>query len=106
MPPLARPFPRFIADTAQESRPYGRWEERLSEAFVAACGDLAAEAGTQVDAGRMRNILALFSLQFDEPAAMRTDIAGRAVYLALSAEDGVVRMKPQNLLLNLPLHEA
>ena len=63
-------------------------------------------AGKQVDAGRMRNILALFALQFDEPAAMRADLAGRAVYLALSAEDGVVRMKPQNLLLNLPLHEA
>ena len=63
-------------------------------------------AGSEVDAGRMRNIVALFSLQFDEPAAMRADIAGRAVYLALSAEDGVVRMKPQNLLLNLPLNEA
>ena len=63
-------------------------------------------AGNQVDAGRMRNVLALFSLDFDEPLAMRADIAGRAVYLALSAENGVVRMKPQNLLLNLPLHEA
>jgi uncharacterized protein DUF6352 len=63
-------------------------------------------AGNQVDAGRMRNILALFALQFDEPAAMRAELAGRAVYLALSAEDGVVRMKPQNLLLNLPIHEA
>jgi hypothetical protein len=63
-------------------------------------------AGSEVDAGRMRNILALFSLNFDEPVAMRPDIAGRAVYLALSAEDGVVRMKPQNLLLNLPIHEA
>ncbi len=54
MPPLARPFPRFIADTAQESRPYGRWEERLRETFVAACGDLASEAGTQVDAETLR----------------------------------------------------
>ena len=63
-------------------------------------------AGKQLDAGRMRNILALFALQFDEPAAMRADLAGRAVYLALSAEDGVVCMKPQNLLLNLPLNEA
>jgi hypothetical protein len=63
-------------------------------------------AGREVDAGRMRNILALFALQFEDPAAMRADIAGRAVYLGLSAEDGVVRMKPQNLLLNLPLHEA
>jgi hypothetical protein len=63
-------------------------------------------AGREVEPGRMRNILALFALQFEQPAAMRADIAGRAVYLALSAEGGVVRMKPQNLLLNLPLHEA
>ena len=63
-------------------------------------------AGREVEQGRMRNVLALFSLQFEEPAAVRGDIAGRSVYLALSAESGVVRMKPQNLLLNLPLHEA
>jgi hypothetical protein len=38
---------------------------------------------------------------------MRADIAGRTIYLALSAtEDGAVRMKPQNLLINLPLNEA
>jgi hypothetical protein len=63
-------------------------------------------AGREVDAGRMRNIVALFALEFAEPAAMRADIAGRTVYLALSADEGVVRMKPQNLLLNLPVHEA
>jgi hypothetical protein len=35
---------------------------------------------------------------------MRSDVAGKPVYLALSmGENGVVRMKPQNLLLNLPL---
>ena len=62
--------------------------------------------GGQVDQGRMRNIVALFAMQFEDAAAMRSDIAGRAVYLALSAEDEIVRMKPQNLLLNLPLHEA
>ena len=63
-------------------------------------------AGNEVEQGRMRNILALFALDFADPAAMRQDIAGRTVYLALSAEEGVVRMKPQNLLVNLPLHEA
>ena len=64
-------------------------------------------AGGEVDHGRMQRILALFELRFEEPAAMRGDIAGRSIYLALSAnEDGVVRMKPQNLLINLPLHEA
>ncbi len=64
-------------------------------------------AGEQVDAGRMRRILALFRLAFDNPDEMRRDIAGRSVYLALAAgEDDAVRMKPQNLLLNLPLNEA
>ena len=29
MPPIPRPFPRFIADSPQEGRPYGRWAERL-----------------------------------------------------------------------------
>jgi Family of unknown function (DUF6352) len=63
-------------------------------------------SGGQVEQGRMRNILAIFALQFDEPAAMRADLRGRTLYLALSCEGGVVRMKPQNLLSNLPLNEA
>lgn len=64
-------------------------------------------AGGEVEQGRMRRIVALFSLQFEDPAVMRRDIAGRPVYLALSAnEEGLLRMKPQNLLINLPLHEA
>jgi hypothetical protein len=45
-PPLARPFPRFVSDSAQESRPYGRWQERLGESFSTACEELAEDAGT------------------------------------------------------------
>jgi hypothetical protein len=63
-------------------------------------------SGKEIEQGRMRNILAIFAMQFEEPDAMRADIAGRTVYLALSCEDGVVRMKPQNLLTNIPLREA
>jgi hypothetical protein len=60
--------------------------------------------GEEVEPGTFRRVLALFRLDFEDPAAMRADIAGRPVYLALSMnENGVVRMKPQNLLLNLPL---
>jgi hypothetical protein len=84
--------------------PRWAWHVGLDAESTAILNELWA--GNQVDAGRMRNILALLSLHFDDPAAMRHDIAGRAVYLALSAQDGVVRMKPQNLLLNLPLNEA
>jgi len=63
--------------------------------------------GGQVEQGRMRHILALFELKFADPSLARSDVAGRPVYLALSSDDAdVVHMKPQNLLLNLPLHEA
>lgn len=49
MPPIRRPFPRSVADASQESRPYGRWEERLRAAFAAECEPLAAEAGSPLD---------------------------------------------------------
>jgi hypothetical protein len=61
-------------------------------------------AGEEVDAGRMRRILTLLRLEFAEPVEMRRDIAGRPVYLALASdENDAVKMKPQNLILNLPL---
>lgn len=49
-------------------------------------------------------LLSLFRLDFREPADMRADLAGRPVYLAM-AMDGAkrLRLKPQNLLVNLPL---
>jgi hypothetical protein len=49
MPPIQRPFPRFIADAPQEGRPYGRWDERLEREFATACEPLAAEAGAPLD---------------------------------------------------------
>src|SRR2546423_15028490 len=48
-PPIARPFPCFIADSPQEGKPYGRWAERLTEEFARACEPHAGEAG-----GRLR----------------------------------------------------
>jgi hypothetical protein len=80
------------------------WHIGLDAESTAILNEL--RAGNEIEQGRMRNILAIFALQFEEPAAMRADIAGRTVYLALSCEEGVVRMKPQNLLTNLPLREA
>jgi hypothetical protein len=81
------------------------WHVGLDAESTAVLNELWA--GGEIEAGRMRRVLALFALQFDDPRAMRADIAGRTVYLALSCgEDEVVRMKPQNLLTSLPLHEA
>jgi plasmid stability protein len=85
--------------------PRWAWHIGLDAESTAILNDLWA--GGEIEHGRMQRILALFALEFEEPRAMRAEIAGRTVYLALSAnEQGVVRMKPQNLLINLPLHEA
>lgn len=63
--------------------------------------------GEEAERERLARLLALFRLDFADADEMRADIAGRPVYLALSMdEDGVVRMKPQNLLTNLPLAQA
>ena len=60
--------------------------------------------GEDVEAGRMRRMLALFRLDFADAGVVRAEVAGRPVYLAVAAnDDDVVRVKPQNLLTNLPL---
>jgi len=60
--------------------------------------------GIEVEHGRMRRVIALFRLEFADRADMRANLAGRPAYLALAANgNDVVRMKPQNLVLNLPL---
>jgi len=57
-----------------------------------------------VDAARMERLLCLFELTFAQPGDMRPAIAGRPVYLAMAMDaDGRLKLKPQNLLLNLPL---
>jgi len=85
--------------------PHWAWHVGLDAESSAILNDLWS--GAEVEHGRMQRILALFALEFEEARAMRADVAGRTLYLALSAnEAGVVRMKPQNLLTNLPLSEA
>ena len=58
----------------------------------------------EVDAATLARLISLFRMEFKNPAEMRADIAGRPIYsgLAMSA-DMAVKVKPQNLLLNLPL---
>ena len=60
--------------------------------------------GGELDWARGQRILALFQLDFAEPSVVRPEVAGRAVYLACAMDaDNLLRIKPQNLLLNLPL---
>jgi hypothetical protein len=79
-----------------------RWHVGLDVEATALLNDLYA--GTSVDDERLARIVGLFRLQFANAAEMRADVAGVPVYLALMANpQGELRMKPQNLLLNLPL---
>lgn len=57
-----------------------------------------------VDDERMGRLLCLFRLEFANSGDMRPEVAGRPVYLAMAMDrDASLRLKPQNLLLNLPL---
>ena len=57
-----------------------------------------------VDETRMQRLLCLFRLDFDNPADMRPTLAGRPVWLAMAMDErNRLRLKPQNLLMNLPL---
>ena len=63
--------------------------------------------GGEVEEARMKRIIALFRTEFLDPSAIRAELAGAPVFLGMAmAEDGVLRMKPQNLLVNLPLARA
>lgn len=78
------------------------WHIGLDAEASAILNDLYA--GTELEEERNRRILSLFQLDFVDPAVVRADVAGRPVYMAcaMNAEE-LLRIKPQNLLLNLPL---
>jgi hypothetical protein len=60
--------------------------------------------GAEVDEERLAQVLSLFRLEFKDPSLVLPRVAGRPVYLGLArAADGSLRLKPQNLLINLPL---
>ncbi|NQW08252.1 MAG: hypothetical protein HQ481_00015 [Alphaproteobacteria bacterium] len=63
--------------------------------------------GNPVEEDRLRQIVALFQMEIEDTATVLDHVTGRPIYLGLAmAPDGVVRMKPQNLIANLPLKAA
>jgi hypothetical protein len=78
------------------------WHIGLDAEASSLLNDLYNQA--DIDEARMGRLLCLFRLDFANPADMRPAIAGRPVYLAMAMNpDNVLKLKPQNLLLNLPL---
>ena len=60
--------------------------------------------GGEIGEERMKRIIGLYRIDFADPSVLRGEIAGSPVFLGLAmTADGTLRMKPQNLLLNLPL---
>ena len=57
-----------------------------------------------IDDARRAQLLALFRLEFRDPGVMLPRVRGRPVYLGLAMSPaGRLKLKPQNLLVNLPL---
>ncbi len=60
--------------------------------------------GESVAPEELERLLLLFRLAFRDPREARAELAGRPVYLGLACRpDRTLRIKPQNLLANLPL---
>jgi hypothetical protein len=67
----------------------------------------ALYAGEKLPEARASRLLSLFRLEFKDPEVVRMDARGRPVYMAMAQDArGRLRLKPQNLLVNLPLAEA
>ena len=82
--------------------PAWRWHLGLDTESTALLNDLYE--GRDVDAERLGRLISLFRLDFQDPQDMRADVVGKPVYLGLMMNaEGVLRIKPQNLLVNLPL---
>lgn len=78
------------------------WHVGLDAQASATLNDLYM--GKEVDEDRLKRLLCLFKLTFDNPSDMRPEVAGRPVYVAMAMDEHQrLKLKPQNLLLNLPL---
>lgn len=60
--------------------------------------------GDDIDEAMMRRVVGLFRLNFKDPSVMMDKVRGEPVYLILAmSPEMTIRMKPQNLLIGLPV---
>lgn len=79
-----------------------RWHVGLDAEATALLNDIYN--GGEVEESRMRRIISLFRTEFLDPSALRPELGRAPVFLGMAMnEEGGLRMKPQNLLTNLPL---
>jgi hypothetical protein len=78
------------------------WHVGLDAEATAILNDVYG--GANVDEDRLKRIIGLVRMEFRDRNVLRADFPGNAVYLGLAiTPEGTLRMKPQNLLVNLPL---
>lgn len=81
------------------------WHVGLDSVSTAILNDLYE--GQEVSEDRLRSVLSLFRLEFRDANVMLPQVAGKPVYLGLAMDEGnLLRVKPQNLLVNLPMAET
>lgn len=112
---LARLLERWVAHMAGVAvtvEPVARIEDERWRWHVGLDVDSSAilnalYRGEEVAPADLERMALLFRLEFRDPAEAIADLGGRPVYLGLACRpDRTLRVKPQNLLLNLPLAEA
>ena len=91
-----------IQPEARVEDPSWRWHLGLDVESSALLNDLYL--GNEVEPERQQRLISLFRLTFADPLHVQADVRGKPVYLGLAmTAGGLLKLKPQNLLLNLPL---
>jgi hypothetical protein len=63
--------------------------------------------GNTLSEAEQARLISLFKLRFDDESVVQDDMVGKPVYLGLAMKDDqTLKLKPQNLLLNLPLKKT
>lgn len=82
-----------------------RWHIGLDSSATTILNDLYN--GADVAEERLSKLLSLFRLEIKDQSAVLDDVAGKPIYLGLALDSNDrVMMKPQNLLVNLPLKQT
>ena len=91
-----------IKHVAKVDDPAWRWHIGLEATSTGVLNDLYL--GNDVPEDRLKLLVSLFKLEFKNRSQMQDDVAGKPVYLGLAMDaEAQVKIKPQNLLLNLPV---
>ena len=94
-----------IRPLARIDDPAWRWHVGLDAEATTLLN--ALYRGETPDDDRLERLVGLFRLDFADPREMRADVAGRPVYLGLAFDTAqTMKLKPQNLLVNLPIAES